>query len=192
MSSELANWKRAFRPCRIPAIAVLVLGVVSFLFFGMAKEIRLPYDPATLNTIQLRIDKVASCEGKARIRGWWQSFPVPCVYSGNYPYMVFKFHDTTSRVQYTEGERFEFMVRENEAQLQDGEIALQFNMAIPVRVYGVRKAGETLVDPVKVHEWNLSRKVQRNLVGWIALALAVWAAVITFRRAKRILNEERW
>ena len=168
------------------------LGVVSFQFFGMAKEIRLPYDPATLNTIQLRIDKVASCEGKARIRGWWQSFPVPCVYSGNYPYMVFKFHDTTGRVQYTEGERVEFMVRENEAQLQDSEIALQFNMAIPVRVYGVRKAGETLVDPVKVHEWNLSRKVQRNLVGWIALALAVWAAVITFRRAKRILNEEMW
>ncbi len=192
MSSELADWKRAFRPCLFPALAVLVLGVISFLFFGMAKGIRLPYDPAKLNTIQLRIDKVTSCEGRARIRGWWQSFPVPCVYSGNYPYMVFKFHDATGNVRYTEGERVEFMVREDEAQLTDSEIALQYNMAIPIRVYGVRRDGETLVDPVKVHDWNLSRKVQRNMVGWISLALAAWAAVITFRRARKILNEEMW
>ncbi|MEN4917884.1 hypothetical protein ABE485_04380 [Achromobacter spanius] len=192
MSSELADWKRAFRPCRIPAIAVLVLGVISYQFFSMAKDIRLPYDPAELNTIQLRVDKVATCEGKAKIRGWWQSFGVPCVYSGNYPYMVFKFHGTTGNVQYVEGERVEFMVRENEEALTDGKVALEYNIAIPVRVYGVRRAGETLVDPVQVHEWNLSRKVQRSLVGWIALILAVGAAVVTFRRAKRILNEDTW
>lgn len=192
MSSELADWKRAFRPCRIPAIAVLVLGVISYQFFSMAKDIRLPYDPATLNTIPLRVDKVATCDSKAKIRGWWQTFGVPCVYSGNYPYVVFKFHGTTGNVPYTEGERVEFMVRENEAELTDDRVALEYKIATPVRVYGVRKAGETLVDPVAVHEWNLSRKVQRSLVGWIALILAVGAAVITFRRAKRILNEEVW
>ena len=192
MSSELADWKRAFRPCSIPAIAVLVLGVISYQFFSMAKDIRLPYDPATLNTISLRVDKVATCDSKAKIRGWWQTFGVPCVYSGNYPYAVFKFHGKTGSIPYTEGESVEFMVRENEAELTDGRVALEYKIATPVRVYGVRKAGETLVDPVAVHEWNLSRKVQRNLVGWIALILAVGAAVITFRRAKRILNEEMW
>ncbi|MNU58380.1 hypothetical protein D3C71_475180 [compost metagenome] len=189
MGSELADWKRAFRPCRLPALAVLVLGLVSIQFFGMAKDIPLPYDPAKLNTIQLRVDKVASCETKAKVRGWWQTYGVPCVYSGNYPYMVFKFYETTYRVPYTEGETVEFMVLENEAQLTDSKIALEFNMAIPVRVYGVRKGGETLVDAKQVHEWNLSRKFQRSLVAWAALILAIWAAVITVRRAKRILNE---
>ncbi|MNT85841.1 hypothetical protein D3C72_2260590 [compost metagenome] len=81
------------------------------------------------------------------------------------------------------------MVLENEAQLTDSKIALEYNMAIPVRVYGVRKGEETLVDAKQVHEWNLSRKFQRGLVAWAALILAIWAAVITVRRAKRILNE---
>lgn len=192
MSSELADWKRAFRPCRIPAIAVLVLIGIAIYCFSAAKDIRLPYDPAKLHTIQLRVDKVASCDEKARIRGRWETYGVPCVYSGNYPYMVFKFFEATYRVRYTEGEHVEFMVTEEDAQLTDSKIALQYNIAIPVRVYGVRKNGETLVDAKQVHDWNHSRKVQRNMIGWIALILAAWAAVITFKRAHKILNEEMW
>lgn len=190
MRSELADWKRAFRPCRIPAIAVLVLVGIAVYCFNSAKDIRLPYDPAKLNTIQLRVDKVANCDTKARIRGRWESYSVPCVYSGNYPYMVFKFFEATYKVRYTEGEHVEFMVLEDEAQLVDGTIARQFNMAIPVRVYGVRKNGETLVDAKEVHDWNYSRKMQRNMNGWIALILAACAAVITFKQARKILNDE--
>jgi len=91
MSSELADWKRAFLPCRIPAIAALVLAGIAIYCFNAAKDIRLPYDPAKLNTISLRVDKVASCDTKAKIRGRWESYGALCVYSGNYPYMVFKF-----------------------------------------------------------------------------------------------------
>ena len=189
MNSELADWKRAFRPCRIPAIATLVLVGIAIYCFNAAKDIRLPYDPAKLNTISLRVDKVASCDTKARIRGRWESYGALCLYSGNYPYMVFKFFEATYKVPYTEGEHVEFMVLEDEAQLTDSKIALQYNMAIPVRVYGVRKNGETLVDAKQVHDWNHSRKVQRNMNGWIALILAACAAVITFKRARKILNE---
>ncbi len=192
MRSELADWKRAFKPCRIPAIAALVLIGIAIYCFSTAKDIRLPYDPAKLNQIQLRLDKVTTCEGRAKIRGWWQSFPVPCVYSGNYPYMVFKFHGATGQIQYTEGDHVEFAVTETAEQLTDSEIALQYNMAIPVRVYGVRKDGETLVDAKQVHDWNYSRKVQRNMIGWIALILAGWVAVITVKRARKILNEGMW
>lgn len=192
MRSELADWKRAFRPCRIPAIAVLVLVGIAIYCFNSAKDIRLPYDPAKLNTIQLRVDKVASCATEARIRGRREHYNVPCVYSGNYPYMVFKFFEATYKVRYTEGEHVEFMVLEDDAQLTDGTIARQYNMAIPVRVYGVRKNGETLVDAKAVHDWNDSRKVRFNMNGWIALILAACAAVITFKRARKILNEKMW
>jgi hypothetical protein len=34
--------------------------------------------------------------------------------------------------------------------------------------------------------------VQFDMNGWIALVLAGWAAVITFRRARKILNEAMW
>jgi hypothetical protein len=192
MRSELADWKRAFKPCRIPAIAALVLIGIAIYCFSTAKDIRLPYDPAKLNRIQLRLDKVTTCEGRAQIRGRWQSFPAPCVYSGNYPYMVFKFHGATAQVHYTEGEHVEFAVSETTEQLTDSEVALQYNMAIPVRVYGVRKGGETLVDAKQVHDWNHSRKVQRNMIGWIALILAGGVAAITFKRARKILNEGMW
>lgn len=192
MSSELADWKRAFRPCRLPAMGALVLIGIAIYCFNAASGIRLPHDPAKLHTIQLRVDKVASCDAQARIRGRWQSYGVPCVYSGNYPYMVFKFFDATYNVRYTEGEHVEFMVLEDEAQLTDGKIALQYNMAIPVRVYGVRRNGETLVDAKQVHDWNHSRKVKHNMTGWIALILAAWLAVITFKRARKILHEEMW
>ncbi|CAB3838189.1 hypothetical protein LMG26684_01426 [Achromobacter mucicolens] len=192
MPGELADWKRAFQPCRIPAIAALVLLGIAIYCFNAAKDIRLPYDPAKLNTIQLRVDKVASCDAQARIRGRLERYTVPCVYSGNYPYMVFKFFKATYNVRYTEGEHVEFMVLEDQQQLTDGTIARQYNMAIPVRVYGVRKNGETLVDAKQVHDQSHSRKVQFNMNGWIALVLAGWAALITFRRARKILNEAMW
>lgn len=192
MSSELADWKRALLPCRIPAIAALVLAGIAIYCFNAAKDVRLPYDPAKLNTISLRVDKVASCDTKAKIRGRWESYGALCVYSGNYPYMVFKFFEATYRVPYTEGERVEFTVVENDAQLTDSTIALQYNMAIPVRVYGVRKNGETLVDAKLAHDASYARKMKFNMNGWIALILAAGAAVITFKRARKILNEGMW
>jgi len=192
MSSELADWKRALVPCRLPAIAALVLAGVAIYCFNAAKDVRLPYDPAKLNTISLRVDKVASCDTRAKIRGRWEHYGALCVYSGNYPYMVFKFYEATYRVPYTEGEQVEFAVQENDAQLADSTIALQYNMAIPVRVYGVRKNGETLVDAKLVHDANYARKMKFNMNGWIALILAAGAAVITFKRARKILNESMW
>lgn len=192
MSSELADWKRAFQPCRIPAIAALALLGIALYCFNAAKDIRQPYDPAKLNTIQLRVDKVASCDAQARIRGRLERYAVPCVYSGNYPYMVFKFFEATYNVRYTEGEHVEFMVLEDQRQLTDSTIARQYNMAIPVRVYGVRKNGETLVDARLVDDEKRSRKMQLNMNGWIALVLAAWAAVITFKRARKSLNEVMW
>jgi len=138
------------------------------------------------------VDKVASCDTKAKIRGRWESYGALCVYSGNYPYMVFKFFEATYKVPYTEGEHVQFMVLEDDAQLTDSTIALQYNMAIPVRVYGVRKNGETLVDAKLVHDANYARKMKFNMNGWIALILAVGAAVITFKRARKILNEGMW
>lgn len=181
--------RTALQPLAFPAAAAGVLIVVAWMFFSMAGQVRIPYDPEALFTRSVYIDRIENHRERVPHKSQRPGYlhrPARSLLADAYPGVSFRLSGPAVSISVPVETYLDLTLT------RDPVEASRMHRENPgstfvIDVVGVRHNGSVLAEPVAEYEQLAARKARYGNLGIAALLLALVPAGILVLRIRRFV-----